>query len=78
MKTSSRTRKSLMCAAAIVLLANLAGSVSVMGQSPQAVASQGTQAVASQSKESRSAETKAVWEAGEKAGTTGPADVTLN
>jgi uncharacterized membrane-anchored protein len=77
MKTPNRTRKSLMCAAAIVLLANFAVSVSVMAQSPQAVASQGTQAVAAQSEESRNAEAKAAWEAGEKAGTTGPADVTL-
>jgi len=54
-------------AVAAVLLATLALPVLVRAQSPPAA----------QSEEARRAESNAAWQAGEKAGTRGPADITL-
>src|SRR5580692_1926258 len=57
----------LICAAVCIGLAELAGPTSSLAQSPSA----------SQAEEARRTELNAAWQGGEKAGTKGPADITL-
>jgi uncharacterized membrane-anchored protein len=63
-----RTFGTFLCRVAAVALAALSLPVAAPAQSP---------APAAQSQEARAAESNAAWAAGEKAGTRGPADITL-
>ena len=57
----------LICAAVCIWLADVVHPVSGLAQSPSA----------SQAEEARRIELNAAWQSGEKAGTKGPADITL-
>ena len=77
MKRFSNTRRLLLCAAAIVIVTNCGSPSVVQAQSPQASATQSEKSSTSQSEEMLRTESAAAWEAGEKAGTAGPAVLTL-
>jgi len=77
MKRFSNTRRLLLCAAAIVIVTNCGSLNAVQAQSLQASATQSEKSSASQSEEMRRTESAAAWEVGEKAGTAGPAVISL-